>query len=113
MTNDKDSAVLADQTLATAYRDWRLSTTASPIHYKPMALAFVAGWKAALRQPTQTESYRLIQDGQPVAWAEGSKADVEIAHYAAVYGQDGPVKIQQNVKGRWKNVPPPEGDGGQ
>ena len=61
MTNDKDSAVLADQTLATAYRDWRLSTTASPIHYKPMALAFVAGWKAALRQPTQSddEAYDL------------------------------------------------------
>jgi hypothetical protein len=49
-----------------------------------------------------TESYRLIQDGQPVAWAEGPKADVEIVHYAFVYAQDGPVTIQKKVNGRWK-----------
>lgn len=49
-----------------------------------------------------TESYRLIQDGQPVAWAEGDSAAKEIAHYAAVYRQDGPVIIQKKVNGRWK-----------
>jgi hypothetical protein len=48
-----------------------------------------------------TDSFRLIQDGQAVAWAEGRKADAEIAHYAAVYGQDGPVIIQKKVNGRW------------
>jgi hypothetical protein len=49
-----------------------------------------------------TESYRLIQDGQPVAWGEGPNADAEIYHYAAVYVQDGPVTIQKKVNGRWK-----------
>ena len=49
-----------------------------------------------------TESYRLTQDGQPIAWAEGPKADAEIYHYAAVYVQDGPVTIQKKVNGRWK-----------
>jgi hypothetical protein len=49
-----------------------------------------------------TESYRLIQDGQPVAWAEGSKASAAIMHYAFVYAQDGPVTIQKKVNGRWK-----------
>jgi len=49
-----------------------------------------------------TESYRLIQDGQPIAWAEGPKGDVEIIHYALVYAQDGPVTIERKVNGRWK-----------
>ena len=48
-----------------------------------------------------TDSFRLIQDGQPVAWAEGRNAFAEITHYAAVYGQDGPVTIQMKVNGRW------------
>jgi hypothetical protein len=48
-----------------------------------------------------TDSFRLIQDGQPVAWAEGRNAFAEITHYAAVYGQDGPVNIQMKVNGRW------------
>lgn len=60
-----------------------------------------------------TERFRLIQDGQPVAWVEGDNAVSEVLHYAVVYGQDGPVQIQQKVNGRWKNVPPPEGDGGR
>jgi hypothetical protein len=50
-----------------------------------------------------TESYRLIQDGQPVAWAEGPKADTEIMRYAYVYAQDGPLTIQKKVNGRWKD----------
>ena len=50
-----------------------------------------------------TESYRLIQDGQPVAWVEGPKADTEIMRYAYVYAQDGPVTIQKKVNGRWKD----------
>ena len=49
-----------------------------------------------------TESYRLIQDGMPVAWADGHSAVAEITHYAAVYAQDGPVIIQKKVNGRWK-----------
>ena len=49
-----------------------------------------------------TESYRLLQDGQPVAWVEGRSAVADITHYAAVYAQDGPVIIQKKVNGRWK-----------
>ena len=44
--------------------------------------------------------YRLIQDGQPVAWANSER---EIAHYAFVYGQDGPVKVQRKINSRWKD----------
>jgi len=51
-----------------------------------------------------TERYRLIQDGQPVAWVEGDTARAEINHYAMVYGQDGPVMIQRLVGKKWKDV---------
>ena len=50
---------------------------------------------------TEAERYRLVQDGIPVAWADGSNAFREINHYAAVYSQDGPVKIQKRVCGKW------------
>jgi hypothetical protein len=39
--------------------------------------------------------YRLIQDGMPVAWANSER---EILHYAAVYGQDAPVQIQERIE---------------
>jgi hypothetical protein len=46
--------------------------------------------------------YRVIQDGQPVAWSDSLR---EIAHYALVYGKDGPVTIQyQLASGRWVKV---------
>jgi hypothetical protein len=48
-----------------------------------------------------TDSYRLIQDGMPVAWTTNKQA---ILHYALVYGQDGPVEVQERVKGRWKTM---------
>jgi hypothetical protein len=37
-----------------------------------------------------------------VALAEGGDALREIRHYALVYAQDGPVKIERNVSGKWK-----------
>lgn len=44
--------------------------------------------------------FRLIQYGMPVAWATSER---EIAHYAAIYGQDGPVRIEsRSERGRWK-----------
>jgi hypothetical protein len=49
--------------------------------------------------------FRLIQDGQPVAGAEGPAASAmrEIAHYHAVYSEDGPCSIEWYTKGRrWK-----------
>ena len=48
------------------------------------------------------QRYRLIQDGMPVAWSEGLRSLKEIQHYALVYGQDGPVRIEQRVGKRWK-----------
>ncbi len=43
--------------------------------------------------------YRLIQDGQPVAWADGPTVAAyrEIKHYAAVYSLDAPVQIEQKI----------------
>ncbi len=49
--------------------------------------------------------YRLLQDGMVVA-ASTSAAD--ILHYALVYGEDGPVKMQQRINGRWADMT--EGD---
>lgn len=49
-----------------------------------------------------SDRFRLIQDGIPVAWAEGSNALGEIKHYALVYSQDGPVRIEWRVNGRWR-----------
>lgn len=51
-----------------------------------------------------SERYRLIQDGQPVAGAEGPNAWREICHYAAVYQQDGPVYIEQRTGRKWSRV---------
>jgi hypothetical protein len=48
-----------------------------------------------------TDSYRLIQDGMPVAWTTNKPA---ILHYALVYSQDGPVEVQERVNGRWKTM---------
>ncbi len=51
--------------------------------------------------------YRLIQCGLPVASVYGpdDSALREIHHYAAVYSQDGPVKIQFKTRGgRWANL---------
>jgi len=47
--------------------------------------------------------FRLIQDGQPVVWAQGIGALAEITHYANVYSQESPVKIQERINGRWKD----------
>lgn len=52
------------------------------------------------------ERYRLKQDGIPVAWAEGPEAAGEIMHYAAVYGQDGPVLVERHMFGKWRAWPP-------
>jgi hypothetical protein len=52
------------------------------------------------------DEFRLIQDGMPVAWVDGRSAVAEITHYAAVYAQDGPVKIEKRVDGRWKKWKP-------
>lgn len=49
---------------------------------------------------------RVIQDGQPVAQVSSADAASmlkELRHYAAVYEQDGPVKLQTRMKnGNWK-----------
>lgn len=52
------------------------------------------------------DQFRIIQDGQPVAWVDGKNAVAEITHYAAVYEQDGPVTIQKRHNGRWKEWKP-------
>ena len=54
-----------------------------------------------------SERFRLIQDGIPVAWSEGPNAFADIKHYALVYSQDGPVRVEQRVGGRWKILPRP------
>jgi len=38
----------------------------------------------------------------PVVWVSGDNLTNEVAHYVAVYEQDGPVTVQKKVNGRWK-----------
>lgn len=51
-------------------------------------------------EPTE---YRLLQDGMEVARTFGPNARAEINHYAAMYGQDGPVTIQRKRGRKWEN----------
>ena len=50
---------------------------------------------------------RIVQESQPVAFAFAKDRDAmlaQLAHYALVYGQDGPVKMQIKAPGerRWR-----------
>jgi hypothetical protein len=56
--------------------------------------------------------YRLIQAGSTIARVDGPDNDRtfnEINHYAAVYGQDGPVRVERLERNRWVIWPPIEG----
>ncbi len=46
---------------------------------------------------TYEACFRLVQDGRTVAQAWGSEesASREIQHYAAIYAQDGPVRVER------------------
>ena len=53
--------------------------------------------------------YRLIQDGMTVAQVDGPTVAAyrEIKHYAAVYSQDGPVRIEQKIAkapNKWQEI---------
>lgn len=48
--------------------------------------------------------YRLLQGGIEVARTFGRTARAEIEHYAAVYGQDGPVTIQRKHNRKWEQA---------
>lgn len=56
------------------------------------------------------EHGRIIQDGQPVAGTSSESRDTmlrDLLHYAAMYGQDGPVKIEvRSGKSRWRRYQP-------
>lgn len=50
-------------------------------------------------------TFRLLDEANlQVAMVEGKDDDAlrDIQHYALVYGQDGPVKIQELVNGHWR-----------
>ncbi len=54
--------------------------------------------------------FRVVQDGVAVASVHGyerAPAFSDIMHYAAVYGQDGPVTVQQRIGYKWHDVPVP------
>lgn len=53
-----------------------------------------------------TKSYRIVQDGMPVAGVDGAKDNTEIMHYAMQYVEDGPLTVEEkNPKtGRWKVI---------
>lgn len=66
----------------------------------------------SMTDDVSVEEYRLWEiDREPVsglklddvtvAWANSLQ---EITHYASMYSQDGPVKIEKNVGGKWVKV---------
>lgn len=51
--------------------------------------------------------FRVLQDGLVVAEVQApsySQGAREIAHYAMMYGQDGPVDVQERKNGRWRSM---------
>lgn len=62
--------------------------------------------RAAREQTVKFTEYRLIQDGLQVAAVDGPAPHAwrEINHYAAVYSQDGPVRIEVKTDRGWKPV---------
>lgn len=53
---------------------------------------------------------RVIQDGQTVAGCSAVERDrmlAELSHYAAVYSQDGPIRLEvRSGKNRWRRLNP-------
>lgn len=54
----------------------------------------------------KTVEYQVWQDGLMVASAYGHDTDArrEALHYAAVYGQDGPVEVERVSKGKRERI---------
>jgi len=49
---------------------------------------------------SEAAEFEVWQDDMPVATSEGPRADAwrDIQHYAALYGQDGPVTILEVIR---------------
>ena len=50
--------------------------------------------------------FRLLQNELFVAGSCGprDKAINDISNYAAIYRQDGPVRVQEKIDGKWQNL---------
>jgi hypothetical protein len=55
----------------------------------------------------KTAAYRLSQGDRIMARCDGPEqyAKAHIKYYATIYGQDGAVKIEKFVNGRWRKCP--------
>jgi hypothetical protein len=54
----------------------------------------------------EREEYRIMQDGEMVAKLSGPKKTAlpSILHYAMMYGQDGPVRVERREGRKWLEV---------
>jgi len=50
----------------------------------------------------QAVAYRIMQNGVPVARAEGQHSLREIMLATRAYAQDGPLSIQKRIKRHWR-----------
>jgi len=76
---------------------------ASDLRHPPSAESVERRLERIAAMTQKARSFRLIQDGQNVAGSQGPNALAHINHYALVYSQEGPVKIQERINGRWKD----------
>lgn len=79
MTQDKETLREADK--VAALTDFQLRVVALPVHEKPMAVAFEAGWDAAIA--TMFERLRTPSEGMIEAGSEIGAASIWQAMLAA------------------------------
>ena len=51
---------------------------------------------------TEDVAYRIVQNGVPIARAEGQHSLREIMLATRTYAQDGPLSIQKRIKRHWR-----------
>ncbi|MBX9907450.1 MAG: hypothetical protein K2Z25_01925 [Beijerinckiaceae bacterium] len=85
---------------------WVLCPTSADSHAAHLArcspdkiASLIARLEAAEGARSPSATFEVHQDGTPVALASGprGRAYAEAMHYAAVYGQDGPVEVFEHV----------------
>ncbi len=54
----------------------------------------------------ERREYRIVQDGMTVASVSGPSKDAQrdIAHYAMQYYDDGPLRVEEKINGKWHRV---------
>lgn len=75
--------------------------------FERMQRRLIAGDGIKEKEAAVPHEFRVKQGGMVVAQVESGhrwRAVREAAHYAMIYGQDGPVAVEEKIKGRWRKA---------